>query len=100
MEILCNVESEVGVECRFPCLAALPVFVVAIHIPGRSAGVEVRADVVRNVRDHQLCLGDVVGLEVLKVIVDEDTFHIRHRHPRFPAQRSPLPRTSASDRPG
>ena len=97
MEIFCNVESEVGIECRFPRLAALPVFVVAIHIPVRPTGVEVRTDVVRNVCDHQLCLGDVVGLEVLEVVMDEDTFYIRHRHPHFPAQRSPLPQTSASD---
>ena len=100
MEILCNVEGKVGIERRLPRLAALPIFVVAIHIPVRPAGIEVRTDVVRNICDHQLRLGNVIGLEVLEVVVDEDAFHIRHRYPRFPARRLPLPRTSASDRRG
>ena len=65
MEILCNVEGEIGIECRLPRLATLPVFVVAIHIPVRPAGIEICTDVVRNVCDHQLRLGDVIRLEIL-----------------------------------
>lgn len=38
--------------------------------------------------------------KVLEVVMDENAFHIRHRRPRFPAQRLLLPRTSASDHPG
>ena len=100
VEILCDIESEVGIERCLPRLTALPIFVVAIYIPVRPAGVEIRTDVVRNVCNHQLRLGDVVGLEVLEVVMDENAFHIRHRRPRFPAQRLLLPRTSASDHPG
>ena len=76
VEIFCDVESEVGVERRLPSLIALAVFVIPIHIPVRSAGIEVRPDVVRDIRDDQLGLGDVVGLEVLEVVVDEDAFHV------------------------
>ena len=60
MEIFCDIESEVGVECRFPGLIALSIPVISVHIPIRAAGVEVRPDVIRDVGDHQLCLGDVI----------------------------------------
>ena len=60
VEILCDIESEVGIERCLPRLTALPIFVVAIYIPVRPAGVEIRTDVVRNVCNHQLRLGDVV----------------------------------------
>ena len=47
MHILCNVEAEVGMEGSLVSLTAFTVFVIAVNIPVRMAGIEVRADVIR-----------------------------------------------------
>lgn len=74
MEELGDVEGEVRVEGGFSCQLAFPVLPVAAHIPGRVAPVEVLPDVVRDVRDDQLRLGDVVGFEILEVLIVQFTF--------------------------
>ena len=100
MEVFCDIESEVGIECRFPGLIALSVPVISVHIPIRAAGVEVRPDVIRDVGDHQLCLGNVVGLEVLEVVMEQDTSGFSHLRPPVPAGKMPPHRTSTFDRHG
>ena len=55
-------------------LPAFSVLPVASHIPGRIASVEVLPNVVGDVRDDQLRLGDVVGFEILEVLIVQFTF--------------------------
>ena len=76
MEELGDVEGEVRVEGGFSCQLAFPVLPVAAHIPGRVASVEVLPDVVGDVRDDQLRLGDVVGFEILEVLIVQFTFQL------------------------
>ena len=76
MEELGDVEGEVRVEGGFSCQLAFPVLPVATHIPGRVASVEVLPDVVGDVRDDQLRLGDVVGFEILEVLIVQFTFQL------------------------
>ena len=89
MKKLRNVECEVRVECRLMCLVALAVLVIPFHIPVRTGCIKVRPDVVRDVRYHELRLGDVVGFEVLEVVMDEDAFHITPHPAPPPPQRLP-----------
>ena len=77
MEELGDVEGEVRVEGGFSCQLAFSVLPVAAHIPGRVASVEVLPDVVGDVRDDQLRLGDVVGFIILEVLVIQFTFQFR-----------------------
>ena len=45
-------------------------------IPGRVASVEVLPNVVGDVRDDQLRLGDIVGFEILEVLIVQFTFQL------------------------
>lgn len=54
---------------------ALTVFVVPIHIPVRAAGVEIPSNVVGDIRDHELGTRNGIGLEVLKIVMDEHALH-------------------------
>lgn len=63
-------EILVGIEKLLARQLALAVFIVAIDIPRRIAGIGIGSEIVRHVGNDELRLGDAVGLEVLKMIVE------------------------------
>lgn len=63
-------EILVGIEKLLARQLALAVLIVAIDIPCRIAGIGIRTEVIRHIGDDKLRLGDAVGLEVLKMIVE------------------------------
>ena len=75
MEKLRDVEGIVRMKRRLVRLVALTVSVVPVHIPVGTAGIEIVADVIRDIRYDQLRPWDGVRLEILKMIVIKLTFH-------------------------
>ena len=69
VHILRDLERTVRVEKALLCQLAFPVLVVTALIPHGIAGIGIRADVVRDVRDHKLGFRHIVPLEILKIIV-------------------------------
>ena len=63
-------EVFIGVEKLLARQFALAVLIVAIDIPCRIAGIGIRSEIIRHVGNDELRLGDAVGLEVLKMIVE------------------------------
>ncbi len=63
-------EILVGIEKLLARQLALTVFIVAIDIPCRIAGIGVRTEVIRHIGDNELRFGDAVCLEILKMIVE------------------------------
>lgn len=69
MHIFRYFEIAVTVKKRFLCKLAFSVFVVAAVIPVGITAVSICADVVGYIRNYKLRLGDIVLLEVLKIVV-------------------------------
>ena len=69
MHIFRNLEIIIRVGETLLCQFTFPVFVVSALISHRIAGIGIPLDVIRDICNHKLGLGDVVPLEILKVIV-------------------------------
>lgn len=62
-------EIPVRIEKLLPGQRTLAVAIIPVDIPGRIARVGIRSEVIRDIGDNELRLGDAVRLEILKVVV-------------------------------